>query len=93
MECIIHEDPKRVVKYLVEALRPAAFRATIQDSLEPLLKKDVSSFLRWLRPQMEEFMRFETHINHRHGSLANPNCNNSPKENRIAEKRFESSFR
>eukprot|EP00644_Phytophthora_capsici_P010646 jgi/Phyca11/104689/e_gw1.9.784.1 len=66
MECIIHEDPKRVVKYLVEALRPVTFRAAIQDSLErpagKLLKKDVSSFLRWLRPQMEEFMRFETHI-------------------------------
>eukprot|EP00644_Phytophthora_capsici_P009349 jgi/Phyca11/107525/e_gw1.13.630.1 len=66
LDCIIHEDPKRVVKYLVEALRPVTFRAAIQDSLErpagKLLKKDVSSFLRWLRPQMEEFMRFETHI-------------------------------
>ncbi|ETN24034.1 hypothetical protein PPTG_20751 [Phytophthora nicotianae INRA-310] len=23
--------------------------------------KDVSMFLRWLRPQMEEFMKYETH--------------------------------
>eukprot|EP00644_Phytophthora_capsici_P005005 jgi/Phyca11/96467/e_gw1.1.465.1 len=66
MESIIHEDPKRVVGYLVKALRPTAFRSAIQDSLErpagKPLKKDVSMFLRWLRPQMEEFMKYETHI-------------------------------
>ncbi|GMF23724.1 unnamed protein product [Phytophthora fragariaefolia] len=63
---IIHEDPKHVAGYLVDALRPAAFRSALQDSLErpagKLLKKDVSSFLRWLRPQMEDYMKFETHI-------------------------------
>ncbi|ETN07653.1 hypothetical protein PPTG_12995 [Phytophthora nicotianae INRA-310] len=26
------------------------------------LKKDVSKFVRWLRPQIEEFMKYETHI-------------------------------
>ncbi|ETK70863.1 hypothetical protein L915_21809 [Phytophthora nicotianae] len=34
MESIIHEDPKRVVGYLVNSLRPTAFRSAIQDSLE-----------------------------------------------------------
>ncbi|ETO66687.1 hypothetical protein F444_16229 [Phytophthora nicotianae P1976] len=66
MESIIHEDPKRVVGYLVNSLRPTAFRSTIQDSLErpagKPLKKNVSMFLRWLRPQLEEFMKYETHI-------------------------------
>ncbi|ETI37928.1 hypothetical protein F443_16233 [Phytophthora nicotianae P1569] len=66
MESIIHEDPKSVVGYLVNALRPTAFHSAIQDSLErpagKPLKKDVSMFLRWLRPQMEEFMKYETHI-------------------------------
>ncbi|ETO66691.1 hypothetical protein F444_16227 [Phytophthora nicotianae P1976] len=65
-ESIIHEDPKSVVGYLVNALRPTAFHSAIQDSLErpagKPLKKDVSMFLRWLRPQMEEFMKYETHI-------------------------------
>ncbi|KAE8975378.1 hypothetical protein PR002_g25618 [Phytophthora rubi] len=66
MESIIHEDPKRVVGYLVDALRPAVFRSAVKDSLArpagKQLKKDVSQFLRWLRPQMEEFMKYETHI-------------------------------
>ncbi|KAI9988015.1 hypothetical protein PInf_024275 [Phytophthora infestans] len=52
MESIIHEDPKRVVGYLVDALRPEVFRSAIKDNLDLAagkhVKKDVSEFLRWL---------------------------------------------
>ncbi|KAE8972838.1 hypothetical protein PF011_g25491 [Phytophthora fragariae] len=79
MESIIHEDSKRVVGYLVDALRPAVFRSAVKDSLArsagKQLKKDVSQFLRWLRPQMEEFMKYETHI-----LAARPNSNQQPQQ-------------
>ncbi|GMF27037.1 unnamed protein product [Phytophthora fragariaefolia] len=79
MESNIHKDPKRVVGYLADAPRPAVFRSAVKDSLaRPVgkqLKKDVSQFLRWLRPQMEVFVKCETHI-----LAARPNTNQQPQQ-------------
>ncbi|KAE9106282.1 hypothetical protein PF006_g21405 [Phytophthora fragariae] len=66
MEEIIHENPKTVVEYLANALRPPTFKATIKDYLSrpsyKHVKRDVQVFLKWLKPQLEEFMKYEAHI-------------------------------
>ncbi|DBA01281.1 TPA: hypothetical protein N0F65_001786 [Lagenidium giganteum] len=54
-EDVVHDDPKKVVNYLVEALRPPAFRSAIKDQLgQPKhkpKKRSLQSFLMWLRPE------------------------------------------
>ncbi|KAJ0393889.1 hypothetical protein P43SY_007544 [Pythium insidiosum] len=65
MEDVIHEDPKRVVGYLIEALRPVAFKSAVKDQLAQAAHKakrgNLQAFLTWLRPEFESFMRFEAH--------------------------------
>ncbi|OWZ24450.1 hypothetical protein PHMEG_000522 [Phytophthora megakarya] len=66
MEDLIHEDPKSVVEYLTNALRPQVFKATIKDYLSwptyKPVKRNVRVFLKWLKPQRDEFMKYEAHI-------------------------------
>ncbi|GMF45202.1 unnamed protein product [Phytophthora fragariaefolia] len=66
MEEIIHEGPKTVVEHMVNALRPPTFKATIKDYLShpsyKHVKRDMQVFLKWLKPQLEEFMKYEAHI-------------------------------
>ncbi|KAE9268239.1 hypothetical protein PR003_g31512 [Phytophthora rubi] len=66
MEDFVQEEPKKVVKYLVEALRPLAFKNAVKDQLERQAHKSTKSnikiFLKWLREELEGFMRYEVHI-------------------------------
>ncbi|KAE9291372.1 hypothetical protein PR003_g25052, partial [Phytophthora rubi] len=56
----VQEEPKKVVKYLVEALRPLAFKNAVKDQLERQAHKSTKSnikiFLKWLREELEGFM-------------------------------------
>lgn len=67
MEDVLQRDPKKVVSYLVEALRPPVFKAAVKDELEQSAHKQTRAnlrlFLQWLRPKMDNFMTFEPHIN------------------------------
>ncbi|ETO81713.1 hypothetical protein F444_04041 [Phytophthora nicotianae P1976] len=53
MEDVIQTEPKKVVGYLVEALRPPAFKATVKDQLgrqiHKATKSSIQAFLKWLR--------------------------------------------
>ncbi|OWZ13493.1 hypothetical protein PHMEG_00013170 [Phytophthora megakarya] len=66
MEDVVQVEPKKVVGYWVEALRPPAFKAVVKDQLgrqahkQP--KANIQVFLKWLRGELESFMRFEAHI-------------------------------
>ncbi|KAE8958879.1 hypothetical protein PR001_g30240 [Phytophthora rubi] len=66
MEDFVQEEPKKVVKYLVEALRPLAFKNAVKDQLERQAHKSTKSnikiFLKWLREELKGFMRYEIHI-------------------------------
>ncbi|ETL47596.1 hypothetical protein L916_02673, partial [Phytophthora nicotianae] len=66
MEDVVHTEPKKVVGYLMDALRPHPFRAAVKDQLgrqcHKLTKSDLATFLKWLRGEVEGFMRFEAHI-------------------------------
>ncbi|OWY99145.1 hypothetical protein PHMEG_00029909 [Phytophthora megakarya] len=63
MEDIIHEDPKTVVEYLTNALRPQAFkRGYLSRPTYKPVKRDAQIFLKWLKPQLDEFMKYEAHI-------------------------------
>ncbi|ETO66354.1 hypothetical protein F444_16481 [Phytophthora nicotianae P1976] len=57
---------KEVVGYLVEALRPPAFKAAVKDQLgrqiHKATKSSIQAFLKRLRVELEGFMRFEAHI-------------------------------
>ncbi|KAJ0397844.1 hypothetical protein P43SY_007629 [Pythium insidiosum] len=66
MEDRVVQDPKRVVTYLVEALRSPAFKAPIKDQRSQAMFKpkrsSMQAFLMWLRPELEGFMKYEAHI-------------------------------
>lgn len=66
MEDIAHTEPKKVVGYLVDALRPPVFKAAVKNQLSrqchKATKSNLSTFLKWLRGELEGFMRFEVHI-------------------------------
>ncbi|GMF69673.1 unnamed protein product [Phytophthora fragariaefolia] len=66
MEDIVQTEPKKVVGYLVEALRPHAFRASVKDQLgrqtHKQTKSNIQTFLKWLRGELDGFMCFEAHI-------------------------------
>ncbi|KAK1945593.1 Pro-Pol polyprotein [Phytophthora citrophthora] len=66
MEDVVHTEPKKVVGYLVDALRPHSFKAAVRDQLSRQIhkttKSNLASFLKWLRGELEDFMRFEAHI-------------------------------
>ncbi|POM60102.1 hypothetical protein PHPALM_31081 [Phytophthora palmivora] len=57
-----HPDrAKKLVGYLVDALRPPAFRVVVKDQLErqshKSTKANIQTFLKWLRAGLEGFMR------------------------------------
>ncbi|KAE9346239.1 hypothetical protein PF008_g8382 [Phytophthora fragariae] len=66
MENVVQDEPKKVVGYLVDALRPPAFKAAVKDQLgrqaHKPTKSNIQTFLKWLRKELEGFMRFEAHI-------------------------------
>jgi hypothetical protein len=66
MEDIVQTEPKKVVGYLVEALRPHAFKASVKDQLgrqaHKQTKANIQTFLKRLRSELDGFMRFEAHI-------------------------------
>ncbi|KAE8888739.1 hypothetical protein PF010_g8472 [Phytophthora fragariae] len=66
MEDVVQDEPKKVVGYLVDALRPPAFKAAVKDQLgrqaHKPTKSNIQTFLKWLRKELEGFMRFEAHI-------------------------------
>ncbi|OWZ02823.1 hypothetical protein PHMEG_00025551 [Phytophthora megakarya] len=66
MEDVIQVEPKKVVGYLVDALRPPAFKSAVKNQLGRQIHKptkaNTETFLMWLRKELEDFMRFEAHI-------------------------------
>ncbi|OWZ02136.1 LOW QUALITY PROTEIN: hypothetical protein PHMEG_00026351, partial [Phytophthora megakarya] len=70
MEDVIQVEPKKVVGYLVDALRPPAFKSAVKDQLGRQIHKptkaNIETFLKWLRKELEDFMRFEAHITVQH---------------------------
>ncbi|KAG2855647.1 hypothetical protein PC113_g12247 [Phytophthora cactorum] len=66
MEDIVQLEPKKVVGYLVEALRPQAFKIAVKDQLGRQVHKptkgNIHVFVTWLRGELGFFMRFEAHI-------------------------------
>ncbi|GMF47598.1 unnamed protein product [Phytophthora fragariaefolia] len=70
MEDVVQVEPKKVIGYLVEALRPQAFKAAVKDQLGRQIhkgtKSNIQSFLKWVRSELEGFMRFEAHISGAH---------------------------
>ncbi|KAG1699783.1 hypothetical protein DVH05_012676 [Phytophthora capsici] len=66
MEDVVQSEPKKVIEYLVEALRPPTFRAAVKDQLgrqtHKQTKANIQVFLKWVRSELEGFMRFEAHI-------------------------------
>ncbi|KAG3240994.1 hypothetical protein PI124_g14111 [Phytophthora idaei] len=66
MEDMVQAEPKKVVGYLVEALRPPAFKASVKDQLgrqsHKTTKSNIKLFLKRVRGELEGFMRFEAHI-------------------------------
>ncbi|POM74204.1 Hypothetical protein PHPALM_8883 [Phytophthora palmivora] len=65
MEDVVQTEPKRVVGYLLDALRPQAFKAAVKYQLgrqayKPT-KASIQTFLKWLRKELEGFMKFEAH--------------------------------
>jgi len=72
MEDVLQRDPKKVVGFLVEALRPPVFKTAVRDELEQTAHKQTRAnfrlFLQWLRPKLDNFMTFEPHI---HGQEMN----------------------
>ncbi|ETI53329.1 hypothetical protein F443_03690 [Phytophthora nicotianae P1569] len=57
---------KESCRILVEALHPPAFKAAVKDQLgrqiHKAAKSSIQAFLKWLRVELEGFMRFEAHI-------------------------------
>lgn len=63
---MIQLDPKKVLSYLADALRPGAFKCAVKDQLgrpaHKLTRSNLQVFLKWVRTELEGFMRFEVHI-------------------------------
>ncbi|POM60293.1 hypothetical protein PHPALM_30866 [Phytophthora palmivora] len=57
MEDVQQVEPKKVIGYLVEAPRHPAFKDAIHSGV-----RSTKSFLKWVRTELEGFMRFEAHI-------------------------------
>ncbi|EGZ26622.1 hypothetical protein PHYSODRAFT_308353 [Phytophthora sojae] len=66
MEDVVHTEPKKAIGYFVGALRPQLFKAAEKDQLSrqchKSTKSDLAAFLKWLRGELQGFMRFEAHI-------------------------------
>ncbi|KAJ8524382.1 hypothetical protein ON010_g16736 [Phytophthora cinnamomi] len=78
MEDIVQAEPKKVVEYLVEALRPPAFKSAVKDQLSRQAHKptkhNIQLFLKWLRGELDSFMRFEAQM-----AVQHPHQQNSTK--------------
>ncbi|KAG9403373.1 hypothetical protein AC1031_006019 [Aphanomyces cochlioides] len=63
MTSMVDDEPKRVVGYLVDALAPPDFKATVIDelgrSVNKSLKSDVLAFVDYLHVAMHSYMRWE----------------------------------
>ncbi|OWZ10058.1 LOW QUALITY PROTEIN: hypothetical protein PHMEG_00017149 [Phytophthora megakarya] len=70
MEDVIQMEPKKVVSCLVDALRPPAFKAAVKDQLgrqaHKPTKSNIQLLLKWLRKELERFMKFEAQIATQH---------------------------
>ncbi|OWZ15125.1 hypothetical protein PHMEG_00011294 [Phytophthora megakarya] len=63
MEWMIQSEPKKVVRYLIDALAPEQFKSIVKNDMEkeskkPLLR-DVVAFTVWLRANCKEYIRWE----------------------------------
>ncbi|GMF30310.1 unnamed protein product [Phytophthora lilii] len=70
MEDVDAHRAEKVVEHLVDALRPHSFKAAVKDQLSrqihKITKSNLASFLKWLRGELEDFMRFKAHISAQH---------------------------
>ncbi|OWY93587.1 hypothetical protein PHMEG_00036962 [Phytophthora megakarya] len=66
---VVHTEPKKVVGYLVDALRPPPFKAAVKDQLSrqchKSTKADFALFLKWLRVELDGLMRSDDHRLHK----------------------------
>ncbi|CAK4712986.1 unnamed protein product, partial [Aphanomyces euteiches] len=66
MDNFILEEPKICIKLLCNALRPAVLRSAVNKELQKQrlskYKKDLASFIDWLKERVAAFLLFEAHL-------------------------------
>ncbi|POM71910.1 Hypothetical protein PHPALM_11459 [Phytophthora palmivora] len=71
-----------IVGYLVEALRLPAFKSAVKDQMgrqaHKPTKSNIQPFLKWLRGELNSFMRFEVHMGVQHPHQQNSTKSSFP---------------
>ncbi|KAJ8577566.1 hypothetical protein ON010_g1641 [Phytophthora cinnamomi] len=75
MEDIVQDEPKKVVGYLIEALRPPAFKSAVKDQLGRQAHKPAKNNIQLF---LNSFMRFEEHMAVQHPHHQNSTKSASP---------------